>query len=108
MRAAAALTGVVGGLCWVGTRWVDPLIWGGAVLLGLAVLVAGAALVSRSATWLRAIAAVGFAALAGSVVQLLRDQADDDLVLTAVGAVAIAVGVVVLSRRPVHHGAHTR
>jgi hypothetical protein len=107
MRTAAA-GGLLGGLCWVGALWADALVWAGAVLLGLAVLGTGAALVSRSAMWLRVIVAVCFLALAASVVQVLRDNLDEGIVLAAAGAVAVIVAALALSRRPEpavqHHG----
>ena len=56
MRTMTAVAGLAGGLCWVGALWVGPL--------AVAVLGAGAGLVSRSAVWLRIIAAVCFLALA--------------------------------------------
>jgi hypothetical protein len=108
MRAVVAVAAVVGGLCWVGARWVDVLAWVGAVLLALAVAAAGTGLVSKGPAWLRVVAGLGFVALVGAVVQLLRDSLSDDTVLTAGGAVAVVVGVVVLSRRSPSRGSHTR
>ena len=99
MRAAAAVAGLLGGLCWVGAVWADALVWPGAALLALAVLAAGAGLVSRSAVWLRCIVAVCFLALVGSVLEVLRENVDEDLVLAAAGGVAAVVAVLVLARR---------
>lgn len=100
MRTGAAVAGLLGGLCWVVALWVDPLVWVGAVLLALAVLGAGAGLVSRSATWLRCLVAVCFLALVGSVVDVLSDDFTTTSVLAAAGAVAFVVAAVALSRRP--------
>jgi hypothetical protein len=97
---AAVVAGLVGGLCWVGALWADPLAWVGALLLAVAALGAGAGLVSRGATWLRRIVAVCLLALAGSVVEVLRESLDDRAVLAGVGAVAFAVAALALSRRP--------
>ncbi len=111
MRTAAATAGLLGGLCWVGALWADALVWVGGVLLGLAVLCAGAALVSRSAVWLRVIVAVCFLALVGSVFQVLRDNVDETLVLTVAGVVAVIASVAALSRRPAppaHHHSRSR
>ena len=108
MRAVVAVVAVIGGLCWVGARWIDVLAWVGAVLLGLAVVAAGTGLVSRSAVWLRVVAGLGCLALAGSVVQVLRDSLGDDTVLTVGGVVAVIAGAVVLSRRSPSRGSHTR
>jgi uncharacterized membrane protein YjjP (DUF1212 family) len=99
MRALTAVAGLLGGLCWVGAYWADVLTLPGAALLAIAVLGAGASLVSRSAGWLRLIVAVCFLALVGSVLQVLRDNADPEVVLAAAGAVAAVVALVALSRR---------
>ena len=100
MRAVAAVAGLLGGLCWVGALWVDRLDLAGAALLAVAVLGAGAGLVSRSAVWLRVLVAVCFLALVASVLQVLRDNLDQDVVLAAAGAVAVVVAVLALARRP--------
>lgn len=101
MRAVAAMAGLLGGLCWVGALWVDVLAPVGAVLLAVGVLGAGAGLVSRSAIWLRLVVAVCFLALVGSVLEVLRDNVEQDAVLVAAGVVALIAGTVALSRRPV-------
>ena len=110
MRVLAAVAGLLGGLCWVGALWVDSLDVAGAVLLAIAVLGAGAGLVSRSAVWLRVIVAVCFLALVGSVLQVLRDNADPESVLAAAGVVAVLTALVALVRRPARdtrsRGAH--
>ena len=108
MRALMALAAVLGGLCWIVAAWVGPLSAVGAVLVAVAVVGGGAGLASRSATWLRVIAGVCFLALVGSVLLVLRDAADDGLVLAAAGAAALVIGIVVLSRRPAtaHRGSH--
>jgi hypothetical protein len=100
MRAVMAVAGLLGGLCWVGALWLDPLAVVGAVLLAVAVIGAGAGLVSRSAVWLRVIVAVCFLALVASVLQVLRDSVDPAAVLAGGGGVAVAVAALVLSRRP--------
>ena len=100
MRMTVAVAGVLGGLCLVGAIWVDVLAWVGAGLLAIAVLGAGAGLVSRSATWLRILVAVCFLALVGSVLQVVRENADDRVVLAAAGVAAVLVGVRTLARRP--------
>ncbi|WP_395657352.1 hypothetical protein [Nocardioides sp.] len=101
MRLAVAIAAVVGGLCWIVAAWVGVLFWVGAVLLTVAVLAAGAALVSRTATWLRAVVAVCFLALVASVLGVLRDNVDHAVLLVAAGLVAVAVGApaVVRTRR---------
>ena len=105
---AAALTGLVGGLAWIsvlvldradaGATLIDTLTWLGAFLLAVATLVAGASLVSRSATWLRVVVAVCFTVLVGSLVSLVTGTADDQVTYAAFGALALVVSVVVLAR----------
>jgi hypothetical protein len=111
MRTAAATAGLLGGLCWVGALWSDALVWVGGVLLGLAVLGAGAGLVRRGAVWLRLIVAVCFLALVGSVIQVLRDNLDQTLVFAVAGVAAVIAAAVALSRRPeppAHHHSRSR
>ena len=109
MRTPAAIAGLVGGLCWIGADVVDASSGGGlagaltvlgAVLLAVAVVAAGAGLVSRSATWLRVVVAVCFAALVGSVLQVLRQGGDPEAVDALAGVVAVAVSALLLVRRP--------
>lgn len=109
MRVPAAVAGLLGGLCWLGAYaadaadagagLVDGLTWAGLALLVVATLVAGASLVSRSATWLRILVAVCFALLAGSVLEVVRENADPVTVDAVFGAGAVVVAAVVLARR---------
>lgn len=109
MRVPAAVAGLLGGLCWLGAYAadaadggagiVDGLTWTGLALLLVAALVAGASLVSRSATWLRVLVAVCFALLAGSVLEVVREGADPLTVDAVFGAAAIVVAVIVLASR---------
>lgn len=117
---AAALSGLVGGLAWISVlvfdraggsgTVVDALAWCGLLLVGVATLGAGASLVSRSATWLQLIVAVCFAALVASILALLLDHYDDDVVYAAFGAAAVVASVVALLRpsRPRAGGTHAR
>ena len=108
MRTPVTLAGLLGGLCWIGGfvvdttggsgGLVDALTWAGLALLAIAVLGAGAGLVSRSATWLRVLVAVCFAALVWSVLEVLRDSVDELTVYAVFGALAAVVAVVVLGR----------
>jgi hypothetical protein len=108
MRTPAAVAGLLGGLCWSGAYvldatggsggLVDALTWAGLALLAIAVLGAGAGLVSRSATWLRVLVAVCFAALVWSVLELLRDSVDGLTVYAAFGVLAAVVSVVMMVR----------
>ena len=109
MRVPAAVAGLLGGLCWLGAYAaeavdagagiVDGLTWAGLALLVVAALVAGASLVSRSATWLRVLVAVCFALLAGSVLEVVREGADPVTVDADFGAGAIVVAVIALASR---------
>ncbi|WP_156391021.1 MULTISPECIES: hypothetical protein [unclassified Nocardioides] len=100
MRAAMAVAAVLGGLCWVVALWVGLLSVVGAVLLAVAAVGAGVGLVSRGATWLRLLVGICFLGFVGSVLQVLRQNADDQAVLALAGAAALVAGVVVLVRRP--------
>ena len=116
LRFAAALAGLVGGLAWITVLVfdrasgrgvvVDALAWIGLFLLVIATLGAGASLVSRSAVWLRVLVAVCFAALAGSVLELLSESYDDLVVYAVFGAVAVVVSVVALARSERSRGGH--
>jgi hypothetical protein len=127
MRTPVAVAGLLGGLCWLGafvidaaggsSGLVDAVTWAGIALLAIGVLGAGAALVSRSATWLRVLVAVCFTALVWSVLELLRDSLDGLAVYAVSGVLAGVVSVVVLTRsrppapEPAGHragGAHAR
>ena len=108
MRVPAAVAGSLGGLCWLaayvadrvdaGAGLVDGLTWAGVALLTIAVLAAGAGLVSSSATWLRFVVAVCFAALVGSVLLVLREGGDPLLVDAVFGAAVLLVSIVALVR----------
>jgi hypothetical protein len=121
MSAAAAVGGLLGGLCWIaafvvdtvsGGGLVDALTWAGIALLVAAAAGAGAGLVSRSAGWLRLLVATCFVLLAGSVLQVIRGSADPLLVDAAAGVLAAVASIVALSRRrsapPVHGHVATR
>ncbi len=104
----AAVAGSLGGLCWLAayvadragasSGLVDALTWAGVALLTLAVLATGAGLVSSSATWLRIIVAVCFAALVGSVLLVVREGGAALAVDAVFGAVVLVVSVVTLAR----------
>ena len=108
MRTPAALAGLLGGLCWLaafavdataGGRPVDALTWAGVALLAVAVLGAGASLVSRGATGLRVVVAVCFLALVGSVLEVVRAAGDPVVVDAVFGLGVLVVSVVALGRR---------
>jgi hypothetical protein len=108
MRTPVAVAGLLGGLCWLGayaldaaggsSGLVDTVTWAGLALLAIAMLDAGASLVSRSATWLRVLVAVCFAALVWSVLEVLRDSLGGLTVYAVFGLLTAVVAVVVLAR----------
>lgn len=108
MRVPAAVAGSLGGLCWLaayvahridaGRGLVDGVTWAGVALLTISVLAAGASLVSSSATWLRIIVAVCFAALVGSVLEVIRQGGDALLVDAVFGGTVLLVSILALAR----------
>ncbi|MEP9363520.1 hypothetical protein ABLE68_11190 [Nocardioides sp. CN2-186] len=117
MRTGAAAAGLLGGLAWLAAYVLDQtdragaadlVGWLGVVLLAVAVVGAGAALVSRSATWLRVVVALCFAALVWSLLALLGGGSGGTGVDALAGAVAAVVSVVVLARRRPSVGSHAR
>jgi len=107
LRSVATAFGLVGGLCWVARIFGDHQVleWAGFVLLGVAVAVAGAALVSSSALPLRLLVAVAFPLLVWSVLEVLREAGPDRTVDALFGAAAVVTSLVAFARRPVrgHH-----
>jgi hypothetical protein len=118
VRALGPVAGLLGGLCWV-IRWVgdlaggaggwgDSFRWAGIGLLAIALAVVGAALVSRSAVWLRLLVAVAFPLLVGSLYSVVRGGGDAVALEGVIGllAVVLAAGSLVVSHRvaaPVVH-----
>ncbi len=126
LHTLARLAGLVGGLCWV-VRFVmdlgghgtgiaaDGLYAIGVLLLAVALVAAGAGLVSTSATWLRVIVAIAFPLLVGSVLEVLHGGGHSRTIDGIFGLVVAVVAAVQLSRgRPKraragrHAGAHAR
>jgi len=101
----ARLAGLVGGLCWV-ARFVvggDGVVGGGlyylgAVLVAVALVAAGAGLVSTSATWLRAIVGVAFPLLVWSVLEVLHQNGNATTIDGVVGLVVAVVAATQLAR----------
>ena len=102
----ARLAGLVGGLCWV-ARFAEGgvggvasvLYWLGAVLVAVALVAAGAGLVSTSATWLRAIVGVAFPLLVWSVLGVLHQAGNAPTIDAVAGLVVVGVAGVQLVRR---------
>ena len=105
-RTAALVLALLGALCWV-ARWIadptgtaaDAMEYGGLVLLGLALVLMGSSLVSRSAVWLQLIVAVAFPLLVWSVVSVLHDSFDDVAVDAVAGVVVLLLAGVMRGRR---------
>lgn len=101
----ARLAGLVGGLCWV-ARFVvggegavgGGLYYLGGLLVAVALVAAGAGLVSTSATWLRAIVGVAFPLLVWSVLEVLHQNGDATTIDGVVGLVVAGVAAAQLVR----------
>jgi hypothetical protein len=106
LHVAAAVPGLLGGLCWVvrwllEPAWADALATTGLVLLGLALAGTGAGLVSRSAVWLRVLVAVAFPLLVWSVYAVVKGDSEGLLLDGVLGVVAVlgAGGLLLRERR---------
>ena len=111
VRALGAVAGLLGGLCWL-VPWVVDLVggppdwgtalhWAGLALLGVALVVVGAGLVSRSALWLRVLVAIAFPLLAWSLYSVLRGSAGSLVLDGVLGllVVALSVAAILAGRR---------
>ena len=111
LRVLGLVAGLLGGLCWA-VRWGVELAgstpsWGdtaqlaGLVLIGLALAVVGAGLVSRSAVWLRALVAVAFPLLVWSVYLVVKGDSDGVTLDGVLGALAVvgSAALLVTGRR---------
>ncbi len=109
LHTLTRLAGIVGGLCWLARLLLNlgghgagsaagALYWTGALLVAVALAGAGAALVSSSATWLRAIVGVAFPLLVWSVLGVLHNAGDPEKVDGVAGVVVAATATVVLAR----------
>jgi len=101
----ARLAGLVGGLCWVARMVLggEGAVGGGLYLLGallvaVALVAAGAGLVSTSATWLRAIVGVAFPLLVWSVLEVLHQNGSASTIDGVVGLVVAVVAATQLAR----------
>jgi len=101
----ARLAGLVGGLCWVARMVLggEGAVGGGLYLLGallvaVALVAAGAGLVSTSATWLRAIVGVAFPLLVWSVLEVLHQNGSATTIDGVVGLVVAVVAATQLAR----------
>lgn len=97
LRVVAAVAGLLGGACWLVRLGVEEAALShaglGLVLFGVAVF--GLGLVSdRSPLGLRVVVALGFAALAWSVVEVARYAGRDHVVDAVLGAGVLLVALV--------------
>lgn len=109
VRTLGSVAGIAGGACWL-TRWIldlagvsseprEAVYLVGAVLLALAFVAFGMALVKSSALWLRLIVGVAFPVLVWSVLEVLH-RAEPEPVDGVFGLAVAAISVLLLSRRP--------
>jgi len=124
-RTTAALSGVLGGLCWIAryvldslgvTPWGGDLAailwWAGGTWLALALMSAGAGLARKSALWLRALIAVAVLLLALVALSLAYPAFSRLLVDAVFGGLVALTSLIALARRPGpgagnHTGNHT-
>ena len=107
VRRTAQVCGLVGGVAWVITFFLDAdgfaaraLLWGGALLLTVALLALGMTLVKSDLLPLRVFVAVALPTLVWGVFLLLRDSVSDKRLLDAAfGALVGLISGVVLVRR---------
>ena len=107
VRRTARVCGLVGGAAWVATYFLDAdsaaakaLLWGGAVLLTVALFALGMRLVKSDVLPLRVFVALALPTLVWGVFLLLRDSVSDEQLLDAVfGAVVALISAVGLVRR---------
>lgn len=112
-RTAAALSGVLGGLCWI-ARYVlstldviDPdgsvgvaLKWVGATWLLIALAGAGISLVRRAPVWLKVVLGVAVPMLALVFLSLAYGAMSDLLAEALFGTVILAGSLLVMRRTP--------
>jgi len=105
LRRIAQVSGLTGGVAWVGTAFLDAggardaLFWVGAVLLTVALFGLGLLLVKSDVLVLRIFVALALPTLVWGVVSLLRDAFDEDLVDAVFGALVAVISAVRLRRR---------
>ncbi len=97
------MCGFLGGLAWVATYFLDAdasatkaLLWGGGVLLTVALLVIGTMLVKSDLLPLRIFVALALPTLVWGVFALVRDSVSDTQVADAVFGVLVGLGSVLL------------
>jgi hypothetical protein len=103
IRRTALVCGLLGGLAWVATYFLDAdagaakaLLWGGGVLLTLALLGIGMMLVKSDLLPLRIFVALALPTLVWGVFAIVRDSVSDDQLADAVFGAVIGLGSVLL------------
>ena len=103
IRRTALVCGLLGGLAWVATYFLDAdagaakaLLWGGGVLLTLALLGIGMMLVKSDLLPLRIFVALALPTLVWGVFAIVRDSVSDEQLADAVFGAVIGLGSVLL------------
>jgi hypothetical protein len=123
-KTLAKIAGVVGGLCWLvqaainqyeaAGAAVNALYWGGAALVLVSLVGAGAGLVS-GARWLRLLVGLCFPVLVFAVLSTLRAETSDNVVdggfglaLALICAASLLGGVARDDDEPSRGGSHSK
>jgi hypothetical protein len=103
VRRTALVCGLLGGLAWVATYFLDTgsgaaeaLLWGGGVLLTVALFAIGMMLVKSDLLPLRIFVALALPTLVWGVFALVRDSVSDEQVADAVFGGLVGLGSVLL------------
>jgi hypothetical protein len=104
-RRTAQLAGLTGGIAWVLASFLDAgtvadaLRWVGAVLITVALVRLGLALVKSDVMVLRVFVAIALPTLVWGVVSLLRESTSRSVVDVVFGAAVAVISAVMLTRR---------
>jgi glucose dehydrogenase len=106
-RRIAQICGLVGGAAWVATYFLDAdsalakvLLWGGGVLLTVALLAIGMMLVKGDVLALRVFVALALPTLVWGVFALVRDSVSNEELVDAVFGAFVGLLSVMLLVRP--------
>jgi hypothetical protein len=98
MRRTAQVCGLVGGVAWVATYFLDSggvlaqaLLWGGGALLTVALFAIGMMLVKSDFLALRVFVAIALPTLVWGVFALVRDSVSNEQLVDAVFGAAIGL-----------------
>jgi hypothetical protein len=106
VRRTVLVCGLVGGAAWLASYWLDAdtsaakvLLWGGGVLLTLALLGIGMMLVKSDLLPLRIFVGLALPTLVWGVFALVRDSVSDEQLADAVFGALVGLGSVLLLAR---------